>query len=94
MGRALLTDRQREIYNFIVDFFFANLRMPVLREIGAAMGITTPNGVRVNLMALVKKGWLERRQVSGSGYGSYHIVGIRVLLIDDDGQVIRSSFNE
>jgi repressor LexA len=33
---------------------------PTVREIGASMGITSTNGVRCHLDALVKKGYLER----------------------------------
>lgn len=55
-----LTDRQRAIYDFIVDSFAREQRTPTLREIGARFDIRSTNGVAWQLDALVRKGWLKR----------------------------------
>jgi len=54
--RKTLTDRQREIYDFIVDTIVQQGVPPTIREIGEEFGITSTNGVRSVLEALVKKG--------------------------------------
>ena len=56
-----LTARQREILNFIRAGMRKMQFPPTVREIGAAFGITSPNGVMCHLKALEKKGWIRRR---------------------------------
>lgn len=55
-----LTDRQRAIYDFIVDSFGREQRMPTLREIGAQFDLRSTNGASYCVDALVRKGWLRR----------------------------------
>ena len=55
-----LTERQRKILDFIDSKISAHGQPPTLREIGAKFGITSTNGVRTHLDALVKKGYLKR----------------------------------
>jgi repressor LexA len=53
-----LTDRQREVLNFIQ----ANIGLygPTVREIAAALSISSPNGVVCHLDALERKGYIRR----------------------------------
>lgn len=55
---ATLTARQAEV----LDFIKANsgLYGPAVREIAAAFGIKSPNGVACHLKALERKGYLRR----------------------------------
>jgi repressor LexA len=55
-----LTDRQRDIYEFIRDKIESRGYGPTVREIGAEFGIASPNGVMCHLNALVKKGLILR----------------------------------
>lgn len=55
-----LTDRQREVLDFIRDRVRENHRPPTVREIGDHFDIRSTNGVRVILDALEKKGQLKR----------------------------------
>lgn len=55
-----LTDRQRDIRDFIATHVATKGRAPTVREIGERFGIRSPNGVVVNLDALVKKGKITR----------------------------------
>ena len=50
-----LTKRQQAIFDWIAQRIRAGLP-PTTREIGAEFGITSPNGVRVHLLALERKG--------------------------------------
>ena len=73
--RDVLTDRQREILDFITRSITARGYPPTLREIGTHFGIRSTNGVNDHLRALEKKGYLQRedlksralRPVSASG---------------------------
>jgi repressor LexA len=56
-----LTDRQREIYEFIRDKIELRGYPPTVREIGQAFKIMSPNGVMCHLNALVKKGLITRQ---------------------------------
>jgi repressor LexA len=73
--RDVLTDRQREILEFITQSIAGRGYPPTLREIGSHFGIRSTNGVNDHLRALEKKGYLQRedlksralRPVSASG---------------------------
>ncbi|MFO0925723.1 MAG: transcriptional repressor LexA [Gemmataceae bacterium] len=55
-----LTDRQREIFEFIRETILNRGYPPTVREIGEAFEIKSPNGVMCHLNALVKKGLIHR----------------------------------
>ena len=61
--RDLLTDRQREILEFITRSIGARGYPPTLREIGTHFGIRSTNGVNDHLRALEKKGYLQREDL-------------------------------
>ena len=56
-----LTDRQREIYEFIREKIENRGYGPTVREIGEGFDIQSPNGVMCHLNALVKKGLILRK---------------------------------
>jgi repressor LexA len=58
--KQVLTERQLEVYNFIKDKVIAQKLPPTVREIGLEFGISSTNGVRAILAALIKKGYLNR----------------------------------
>src|SRR5436309_11170266 len=55
-----LTERQREIYEFIRDKIETRGYGPTVREIGEAFDIKSPNGVMCHLKALEKKEMIKR----------------------------------
>lgn len=57
-----LTDRQREIYEFIRTKIENRGYGPTVREIGEAFQIKSPNGVMCHLKALEKKGLIKREE--------------------------------
>src|SRR5437660_4130625 len=59
-----LTERQREIYDFIRDKIESRGYGPTVREIGLAFDIKSPNGVMCHLKALEKKGLIHREGFS------------------------------
>jgi repressor LexA len=59
-----LTDRQREIYEFIRDKIESRGYGPTVREIGLGFDIKSPNGVMCHLKALEKKGLIIREGFS------------------------------
>jgi repressor LexA len=61
---SLLTDRQREIYEFIRDKIESRGYGPTVREIGLGFDIKSPNGVMCHLKALEKKGLIKREGFS------------------------------
>jgi len=58
-----LTDRQRQIFDFISQSIEDRGFPPTLREIGAHMNIRSTNGVNDHLKALEKKGWIAREDL-------------------------------
>jgi repressor LexA len=58
-----LTDRQREILDFITSSITERGYPPTLREIGEHFGIRSTNGVNDHLKALEKKGHLRREDL-------------------------------
>ncbi|MBM4070504.1 MAG: transcriptional repressor LexA [Planctomycetes bacterium] len=59
-----LTERQREIYDFIQEKIDSRGYGPTVREIGLAFDIKSPNGVMCHLKALEKKGLIKREGFS------------------------------
>src|SRR5262249_46840412 len=57
---STLTDRQREIYDFIREKIETRGYGPTVREIGEAFKIKSPNGVMCHLNALVAKKVITR----------------------------------
>ena len=68
----MLTERQRAILDFILDFRRRNGCSPSIPEIQEAFSIRSPNGVAGHLFALESKGWIRRvrrgsRQIEVTG---------------------------
>ena len=61
--RDALTDRQREILEFIQHSIAKRGYPPTLREIGGHFAIRSTNGVNDHLRALEKKGYLQREDL-------------------------------
>src|SRR3954454_13065689 len=59
-----LTDKQREIYDFIREKIEERGYGPTVREIGTNFDIKSPNGVMCHLKALEKKGLIIREGFS------------------------------
>lgn len=57
-----LTERQKEIYEFIRSKIEGRGYGPTVREIGEAFQIKSPNGVMCHLKALEKKGLITREE--------------------------------
>jgi repressor LexA len=57
-----LTDRQREIYDYIRELIETRGYGPTVRDIGDHFGIMSPNGVMCHLKALDKKGLIVRQE--------------------------------
>jgi repressor LexA len=55
-----ITDRQREIFDYVREIIVARGYAPTVREIGQHFGIKSPNGVTCHLQALEKKGLITR----------------------------------
>lgn len=56
---APLTDRQREVYDWIVDHCEGKGYAPTVRELARAFDFSSPNGAYCHLAALAKKGWVS-----------------------------------
>ena len=55
-----LTERQKQVFDFLVTQTRSNGYPPSIREIGKALGISTLKGVTCHLEALERKGFIER----------------------------------
>jgi len=55
-----LTDRQREILNFIRDHVAGEGAAPTVREIASRFGMASPRAATDHLAALERKGYIER----------------------------------
>jgi repressor LexA len=62
-----LSDRQRQILTFILEYIGEHDRPPTNREIGQAMGIASTGHVDYHLSVLAKKGYIEREANTSRG---------------------------
>ncbi|MDZ4724340.1 MAG: transcriptional repressor LexA [candidate division Zixibacteria bacterium] len=60
MTKSPLTDKQRSVFEFIEMQMTDHGNAPTIREIGAKFGISSTNGVRGHLSALIRKGYLKK----------------------------------
>jgi len=56
----MVSERQREIYDFIVAYARKHGYPPTVREIGARVGLASPSTVHVHLAKLEQAGYLKR----------------------------------
>jgi repressor LexA len=59
-GRQMLTQRQREVYEFVVSYVDSHGYPPTVREIGEAVGLASPSTVHAHLANLERAGYLRR----------------------------------
>jgi repressor LexA len=84
---ASLTEIERKILDFMVQYLRANTYQPSIREIGRRFGIKSTKTVSEHLHALSEKGFLER--------DSSRSRGVRILGVDlGPGAVSVPCFNE
>jgi repressor LexA len=62
-----LTDRQKEVYDFVRECILRNGAPPTLREIGEQFGMSSTNAVRDVLAALERKGYINRSEYKSRG---------------------------
>jgi repressor LexA len=62
-----ITDRQREVYEFIRTSIDGRSIPPTIREIGEAFGIRSTNGVEKHLAALERSGFVMREHGKSRG---------------------------
>ncbi len=74
----LLTDRQRAILEYIREAITSVGRAPTIREIGAQFGITSTNGVRDHITALIRKGYVVKDEVVSRGIRLAEQIGVEV----------------
>ncbi len=67
MVRDKLTNRQREILEYIERMITEFGKSPTIREIGEKFNIRSTNGVRTHLEALMKKGYIRRQSLVSRG---------------------------
>lgn len=60
MDKAQLTRKQKEFFDFIVEYKNENDVWPTYREIADEFGYKSPNSVTQNIQALLKKGYLVK----------------------------------
>ncbi len=56
----MLTDRQQDTYNFIVQYFEEHNRAPLLHEVMTGIGLSSQGSVHNYIQALVNEGLIER----------------------------------
>ena len=59
-GSPLLTERQQEIWQFLVEYVDGHGYPPTVREIGDAVGLASPSTVHAHLANLERAGLLRR----------------------------------
>lgn len=62
-----LTNRQRQVLEFIEKHIQRFGNSPTIREIGKSLDITSTNGVRAHLEALIKKGYIKKTDLISRG---------------------------
>ena len=67
MAKKDLSERQKNILQYIADYIADNTRPPTIREIGRNVKISSTSVVNYNLTRLVEKGMIERESEVSRG---------------------------
>ena len=67
-----LTDRQKEVLDYIKSYVASHGYPPAVREIGKALGLNSPATIQSHITALESKGYIRK---TNSKYRSLEIVG-------------------
>jgi repressor LexA len=59
-GGAMLTERQQQIWNFLIEYVDSHGYPPTVREIGEEVGLASPSTVHAHLANLERAGLLRR----------------------------------
>jgi repressor LexA len=59
-GGPVLTERQRQILDFLTSYLYAHGYPPTVREIGEAVGLASPSTVHAHLANLERAGLIKR----------------------------------
>ena len=62
-----LTEKQAKVLEYIRDQISTRGHSPTIREIGKFMGISSTNGVRLHISALIRKGYLKKQELIARG---------------------------
>jgi SOS-response transcriptional repressor LexA len=84
-----LTERQREVWEFLARYTQENGRPPALREIGAHFGMQSTNAVNDHLIALERKGYITRDAMTARGIRLLKKSGASAPCLDDVLEKIR-----
>ena len=78
MAKPELTEKQRRVLEFIESMVIERGSAPTIREIGARFGISSTNGVRTHLTALIKKGYLKKSDFISRGLELTRKIGANI----------------
>ncbi|MEW6412896.1 MAG: transcriptional repressor LexA [Candidatus Zixiibacteriota bacterium] len=87
MSHPKLTEKQAKVLKFIKDQIAAHGSAPTIREIGRYMGISSTNGVRLHLTALLKKGYLKKQKFIARGLELAHSIASDIRQVPLVGSV-------
>lgn len=65
--RPALTDRQRQVYELICAEIQSKRRPPTMQELADRLGFRSKNAVENHLLALEKKGYIDRQPLTARG---------------------------
>lgn len=89
--RQTLTDKQREIYCFIIRYWGENYgTYPTIRTVAKQFGISSPNGVVCHYKALAKKGYIELLSVPSDSDEPSQSRNIRVIELRESARELAS----
>ncbi len=80
----LLTDRQREVYEYLLAYVERHGDQPTMRTMCRDLSIASVNGIVGHLNALEKKGFVRKR-TDAFGQVGLVLVGWRFVRVPDDG---------
>ncbi len=75
-----LTNRQKDVLNYIKSYVANHGYPPAVREIGSALGLSSPATIQSHINALENKGYIKK---TNSKYRSLEIVGTNEYLNED-----------
>lgn len=77
-----ITDKDREIYDYIIKFALKENYLPSFREIGSGLGLYSTSTIASHMTRLEDAGYVRR---VAEGSGRYEVKGLKYIFESEDG---------
>ncbi len=81
MPKKVMTEKQKDVYDYMFKFFHEEFAMPTMQQIAAKFKFKSPTASAEHVKAICRKGFLEKRKLGVSDKHRYSFTGYEIKLV-------------